>query len=394
MNKSEFLVLRSYYKNEANSLRTISKNIGLSLGTVSKVNRKLVSLGYIKDGKITEKGSKALAPYKVKNALIMAAGMSRRLAPLSFDKPKGLFEIKDEILIERQIKQLKEAGINDIVIVLGYKKESFFYLGDKYNVKIIINSSYENKNNCETLYLARNYISRTYICSCDQYFINNPFNEYEYETCYTATYDTKNKKEIRVNLGSGGKIIGTTTKKNGYMIIGYSFWDEVFSSKFLNLIEKHREIGDFDSVFWEIVFFNNINKLPPMYVSIQKEGTIFEFDNLQQLRDFDDRYIENTRLTIMQNISSVLSCKESEITDFIPIKEGLTNTSYIFTVNKKQYVYRHPGFGTSNFINRSHEKEALTIAKRINLDPSFIKMDAKEGWKISHYIEETRITKL
>lgn len=391
MDRNEFLVLRSYYKGEANSLRTVASNTGLSLGTVSKVNRALLSLGYIDQNSITPKGLEALKPYKVKNALIMAAGMSRRLAPLSFDKPKGLFEIKDEILIERQIKQLKEAGINEIILVLGYKKESFFYLGDKFDVKILINSTYETKNNCETLYLARNYISRTYICSCDQYFVNNPFNEYEYESCYTATYDKDNKKEIRVKLGSANKIVGTTTKKNGYMIIGYSFWNEEFSSSFLNLIEKHREIGDFDHDFWEIAFFNNLNKLPPMYASIKEEGTIFEFDNLQQLRDFDDRYIENTRLTIMQNISSVLNCKESEISEFIPIKEGLTNTSYIFEVKGKKYVYRHPGFGTSNFINRTHEKEALDIAKKINLDPSFIKMDAKDGWKISNYIEDTRM---
>ena len=65
--------------------------------------------------------------YKVKNAIIMAAGLSSRFAPLSYEKPKALITVKGEVLIERQIRQLKEAGIHDIAIVTGYKKEKFEY---------------------------------------------------------------------------------------------------------------------------------------------------------------------------------------------------------------------------------------------------------------------------
>lgn len=65
---------------------------------------------------------------KVDNAVIMAAGTSSRFAPLSYEKPKGLINVKGEVLIERQIRQLKEAGINEIYIVTGYKAEEFQYL--------------------------------------------------------------------------------------------------------------------------------------------------------------------------------------------------------------------------------------------------------------------------
>ena len=50
----------------------------------------------------------ALKPYKVNNAIIMAAGMSSRFAPLSYERPKGLLNVKGEILIEREIRQLQE----------------------------------------------------------------------------------------------------------------------------------------------------------------------------------------------------------------------------------------------------------------------------------------------
>ena len=70
--------------------------------------------------------------YQADNAIIMAAGMSSRFAPLSYEKPKGLMTVKGEVLIERQIRQLREAGIDEIVIVAGYKKECVYYLKEKY----------------------------------------------------------------------------------------------------------------------------------------------------------------------------------------------------------------------------------------------------------------------
>ena len=47
---------------------------------------------------------------KVNNAIIMAAGRTAsRFAPLSFEKPKALIEVRGEILIERQINQLSRS---------------------------------------------------------------------------------------------------------------------------------------------------------------------------------------------------------------------------------------------------------------------------------------------
>lgn len=62
-------------------------------------------------------------PYKVDNAVIMAAGTSSRFAPLSYERPKALIEVKGEVLIERQIRQLYEAGVPEVIVVTGYKHE-------------------------------------------------------------------------------------------------------------------------------------------------------------------------------------------------------------------------------------------------------------------------------
>ena len=95
------------------------------------------------NGEATVEGISQLEPYKVDNAVILAAGAATRFVPLSLEKPKGLYKVRDECIIERQIKQLKSAGINDITLVLGYKKEMFCYLKDKYDIKFILN--FKNK---------------------------------------------------------------------------------------------------------------------------------------------------------------------------------------------------------------------------------------------------------
>ncbi len=122
LKQNEFDVLYFIKKNGLFSYRKIAKGCDVSLGTVSNVIDSLRSSGLIDEQGISKAGLSALEPYKVDNAIIMAAGLSSRFVPLSLECPKGLLKIKGEVLIERQIEQLHEAGIKDTVIVLGYKK--------------------------------------------------------------------------------------------------------------------------------------------------------------------------------------------------------------------------------------------------------------------------------
>ena len=110
---------------------------------------------------------------KADNAILLAAGYARRFAPLSDVFPKGLLNVKGEILIERQIRQLLAAGIPQIVVVTGYKSQMFSYLADKYGVILVENQEYQERNNHSSIYAARKYLANSYICSCDNYFTEN-----------------------------------------------------------------------------------------------------------------------------------------------------------------------------------------------------------------------------
>ena len=100
--------------------------------------------------------------YQVDNAVILAAGTSSRFAPLSYEMPKALIEVKGEVLIERQIRQLQEAGIDEIIIVTGYRKKQLAYLRDKFpGIIVVENPDYLRRNNHASIYAARDYLRNT-----------------------------------------------------------------------------------------------------------------------------------------------------------------------------------------------------------------------------------------
>ena len=175
MTRNEFILSNHLY-NEAQGRKSSTSYIGLNHVLMDdEILDTVIEKGYVDSiyERITEKGIEALEPYRVKNAVILAAGAATRFIPLSLEQPKGLFEVKGEPLINRQIEQLHEAGIDDITVVLGYKKEMFFYLKEKYGVNFIFNATYNVKSNIESIYLAKEKLGNTYICSCDDYFIDN-----------------------------------------------------------------------------------------------------------------------------------------------------------------------------------------------------------------------------
>jgi len=392
MTRNEFNLLYAIKKNGMQSYRNLSALSGTSLGYISDAVKAFTAKGYIDSEGITAAGIEALAPYKVRNAVIMAAGMSSRFVPLSLEKPKGLLIVKNEVLIERQIEQLREAGIEEIILVLGYKKEAFFYLEQKYGVQIIINPEFNTKNNTHTLYLAQKHIGNTYICSSDDYFEKNVFEDYVYQSYYAAIHVEEKTNEWYM-IPDAKRNVAQVKKSGtaGSVMLGHVYWNQEFSEAFLALLNKHHQIGDYDENLWEDLFADNVKKLPPMEIKEYPDDVIFEFDSLEELRKFDTYYVKNTHSKIMRNICKVLQCQESDILEFRPIKEGLTNTSFVFEVFGKKYVYRHPGDGTEEIISREHEKKALELGKSIGADPTYLYMDSKEGWKISAYVEGIRI---
>lgn len=390
LSQKHFSVLNCIRQYGPSCQRDISDATGLSLGSVNAAIKELSVAGYIHDGLITDAGYEALHPYKVDNAVILAAGLSSRFAPISYEKPKGLLKVRGEVLIERQIDQLIAAGITDITVVVGYKKAYFFYLESKYGVSIVINDEYASRNNHSSLYRVRHRLGNTYICSSDDYFTENPFEPYVYRAFYAAQWSEGSTKEWCMKTGAHNLITGVSVGgSNAWYMLGHVYFDRAFSNRMVQILEDEYDKPETVDKLWEDLFIDHIKEFK-MVVRPYKEGVINEFDSLEELRAFDPGFLANVDSEIFDNIVRVLHCERTEIRDVYPLKQGLTNLSCHFRTNSGEYVYRHPGVGTELLIDRRGEVAAQGVARELGLDGTFIYEDPQRGWKISKFIPNCR----
>lgn len=394
LTKSEFDLLNYFRETRNITQRDMADKFSMSLGKVNKLVTDLKSKELINNTDtvydITERGMDALKPYKVNNAIIMAAGMSSRFAPLSYERPKGLLNVKGEILIEREIRQLQEAGITDITIVVGYMKEKFFYLEEKFGAKIVVNEDYYQYNNTSTLIRVLDKLSNTYICSSDNYFVDNVFEPYVYQGYYSAVYAARETDEYCLKCDSHGRITDVTVGgSNAWYMLGHVYFDKEFSDKFTAILRTEYEKPETKNGLWEDLYAKHLKELA-LYIRKYDADKVREFDSLEELRDFDEEYINNADSTILKNICKILKCEMKDIVNVKAIKAGLTNTSFQFEIGSQGYVYRHPGNGTSKYINRMSEAFSMKVAAELGLDDTFIYMDENEGWKISKFIKNAR----
>lgn len=274
-----------------------------------------------------------------RNAIIMAAGTSSRFVPISYERPKGLLEVKGEILIERQIRQLREAGINDITIVVGYKADMFQYLVEKYDVSLVYNNDYAIYNNTSSVIRVLDKLSNTFICSSDNYFPNNVFMEESGESYYSALYAAGQTNEYCLTTDKNDFITDVTVGgHDSWYMIGHVYFNEVFSMRFSKFLEKDYEFQETKLGYWEDVYIRHIKDLP---MKIRRYGMddIAEFDNLDELRLFDNSYIKNTRSSVIKNICRDYGWQEEQLSNFTKKKITETELSFCFSVGNETYIY-------------------------------------------------------
>lgn len=272
-----------------------------------------------------------------RNAIILAAGTSSRFVPISFEIPKSLLKVRGEILIERQIKQLQEAGIYDITVVVGYKKELFYYLKDKYNVSIVDNEEYHIYNNTSSLMKVLDKLENTYICSSDNYFTKNVFLEDEEQAYYSAIYINGKTDEYCIQYDKKNTITEVIIGgENSYIMLGHVYFDKNFSDSFKEILKNEYKNEETRKKLWEQVYIKHISTLK-MKIKKYPEGIIFEFDSLEELRKFEPTFLSNTK--IMKEITEYFNCKENELSNFLLKENNENHFSFSFICQNKKYEY-------------------------------------------------------
>lgn len=406
------LLCRSIYENKRITQRELAAAINLSLGTCNHLIKEALASELISldtaTGEYTllKKGIDLLQQYRVDSAVILAAGFGSRFVPLTFETPKGLLEVFGERMIERQIHQLHEAGIYDITIVVGYLKEKFDYLIDKYGVKLLYNPEYHNKNTLTTVYRARDCFKgkNTYLLSSDNWIRKNMYHTYECGAWYSSVYMEGNTSEWCMESNKKGLI--TKVQIGGadsWVMYGPVYFSKEFSEEFFPVLEKYYETPGTEQLYWEQVLADLLNgtveehlpgrhrfPIPKMYINKQPEAQVYEFENLEELRLFDERYQNHSDNIAMELVSDILHVPESEITHIRCLKTGMTNKSFLFQVKDHSYICRIPGPGTELLINRPQEKAVYEAVKNLGITEHVVYLNGETGYKISEYYEGAR----
>lgn len=239
MNKREFDMLLYINENTMIDLEEAARKLFLSEEQLQTICNSLEDAGFINNYNLTQKGTDYLNTHKVDNAIILAAGMSTRFVPLNFEKPKGLLEINGETLIEQQINQLREKGIQEIIVVVGHMKEQFEFLVEKYGVILVPTDDYMRKNNHASVYAARQYLKNSIVTSSDLYFTDNIFQQYAYDAYYCTVYVPGKTAERGIVTDDDDKIIETMYGDKCcdiWVTLGYAFFNQRFSDNFISIL--------------------------------------------------------------------------------------------------------------------------------------------------------------
>ncbi|SFC85463.1 sugar phosphate nucleotidyltransferase [Clostridium uliginosum] len=226
-------------------------------------------------------------------AILMAAGMGTRLRPLTETTPKSLIEVNGMPLLERQIINLKERGIDEIIVLTGYLHEKFDEIVKKYNLIKVVNDKYDVYNNIYTMYLVRQYLKDAFVIDADNYITRNFLPE---DMPNTSVYYSACKENIIgewiLNYDENERIFGVDIGKEGdkpsYIMSGASFWTEKDGILIAKKVEEVVAGGNFKDLYWDSIAVDN---LKDMDVRIEKidSNDIFEIDSLEDLE-----YLKNT----------------------------------------------------------------------------------------------------
>ena len=366
--------------------RVLAENCGISLGSAHKSLKVLSENGYIDKNCIpTEAADKLFSKASPKNAIILAAGFGMRMVPINTEYPKALIEVKGEPLIERLIRQLNEAGITDISVVVGFMKESFEYLIDEFGVRLIVNSDYAVKNNLHSLSLAVKSLDNTYIVPCDMYFAENPFRKNELYSWYGVTERSAASGEVRLNRKN--ELIVLPERKGGNEMVGICYLTADTAAQVKANISTMSTDSRFEDSFWEEALYQNGKML--VAARVFNSATVTEINTYEQLRDFDSdsRHLKSEAITIAANATAA---KIADIKEISVLKKGMTNRSFLFESEGRKYVMRIPGEGTDKLINRQNEAAVFAAIKGRALCDDPVYINPENGYKITRFISDAR----
>ncbi len=227
----------------------------------------------------------------VKRAIIMAAGIGKRMQPLTFETPKPLVKVNGVRMIDTVVDGLRTNGISEIYVVVGHLKEQFFKWGKEKGVQIIENPYYDTCNNISSLYVAREHLGDCIILDGDQIIYNPAILDPHFALSgYNAVWCEGETNEWLMDVEDGVvKSCSRTGGSHGWQLYSISRWTTEDGEKLKQHLEYEFDRGN-RQIYWDdVAMFCHFEDYK-LGIREMQESDIIEIDGLDELVAIDHSY--------------------------------------------------------------------------------------------------------
>lgn len=231
--------------------------------------------------------------HTVKRAIIMAAGIGKRMQPMTFEIPKPLIRVNGVRMLDTVIRGLHANGITEIYIVVGFRKEAFDSLPGQYpGVHLIENPYYDTCNNVSSLYVAREHLEDCMILDGDQ-IIYNPkilapeFERSGYNSVWTEGWTNEWLQTVENGIVTS---CSRTGGRRGWQLYSISRWTREDGRRLRRHLEIEFAKKQNRQIYWDDVAMFCYPGEYRLGIFEMKKGDVIEVDSLKELVMLDKSY--------------------------------------------------------------------------------------------------------